>query len=111
MSQAWTEELWQDTLKQLYHRAATDGKFRRRCLEDAHAAIEEISGLAVPEGAQVRFVEQIDEQVLVLPKLLEEGAELTEEELAEAAGGVSTGRRTCAETTCSDTCLCLHQMS
>ena len=84
MSQEWTREKWQATLKALYQRAATDVEFRKLCLEDAAGAIEQISGLALPAGAKVRFVEQLEEQVYVLPSGDEE---LSDENLEHAAGG------------------------
>ena len=90
MSQGWTAEKWQETLKALYQRAATDEGFRKRCLEDAHGAIREISGLDFPEGAKVRFVEKLEEQVLVLPTGVPTGEEeLSDDDLKVAAGGCS----------------------
>ena len=84
MGQEWTREKWEETLKALYQRAATDEAFRKLCLEDAAAAIKEISGLDLPEGAKVRFVEKLEEQVLVLPTGDED---LSDDDLEVAAGG------------------------
>ena len=50
------------------------------------SAIAEISGLALPAGAKVRFVEQLEEQVFVLPSGDEE---LSDEELEHVAAGGS----------------------
>jgi hypothetical protein len=85
MSTAWTKEKYDETLKQLYKKAATDEAFRKRCLKDAAGAIKEISGLDLPAGAKVRFVEKLEEQVFVLPNSA--ASELSEEELATVAGG------------------------
>ena len=84
MSAQWTQATFQDTLRQLVARAATDVEFRHLCLEDGRAALREISGLDLPEGAKVRFVEQLDELVVPLPP--EEG-ELSDKELEAVAGG------------------------
>ena len=84
MGQEWTREKWQATLKALYQRAATDAEFRQLCLADAAAAIREVSGLDLPAGAKVRFVERLEEQVYVLPSGDEE---LSDDDLERAAGG------------------------
>ena len=84
---AWTREQWEQTLRALYQRAATDAEFRQLCLADASAAIAQISGVALPAESRVRFVERLEEQVLVLPKPLGEDEELSDEDLEQAAGG------------------------
>jgi hypothetical protein len=89
MNQQWTKERWDDTLKQTYTRATTDDAFRKRCLTDAAGAIKEISGWDLAEGMKVRFVEKLEEQVLVLPPSIAV-SELSMEELANVAGGVAS---------------------
>lgn len=88
MSRVWTKEKVEETLEMLYQRAAIDPEFRRLCLDDAAAALREVGGpelLDIP----VRFVERLEEQVLVLPPLVlaDELDELDELELERVAGG------------------------
>jgi hypothetical protein len=97
MNQAWTKEKYETTLKQLYQRAATDPAFRKRCLENAAAAIKEISGLELTDS-RVRFVEKLEEQVLVLPALVT-GGELNEQQLEMVAAAGAVCSWTAAKTT------------
>ena len=68
MNETWTEDKYKDTVKALYKRAAIDPAFRSRCLTDPAGAVKEISGLDLPAGAKVKFVEKMDEKVMLLPK-------------------------------------------
>ena len=101
MDQVWTKEKYEGALKQLYQRAAIDSAFRMRCLEDGAAAIKEISGLELGD-TPVRFVEKLEEQVLVLPAFMA-SEELNEHELEKVAGGGGICSWTAARTTGSTT--------
>src|SRR5919107_3807179 len=72
-------------------RSIEDEDFRRRLLEDPKAAVERELGSALPEGVQVRVVEETPDTIyLVLPSasaLGDRGGELSEEELEAVAGG------------------------
>ncbi len=91
MSQQWSEESFRDSLKQLLRRAAIDPTFRQKCLESAQGAIQEISGQDVSREVPVRFVEELEELVFVLPKQLTGADGLTVEDLRSAAGGDDGG--------------------
>ncbi|MGY4688497.1 NHLP leader peptide family RiPP precursor [Salibacterium sp. K-3] len=74
-------------LQQVYKKAAADEAFRRLCLTDPNKAIKEASGMDVPEGMMVRFVENEGaDATFVLPDPLSTGT-LDEDELEEVAGG------------------------
>jgi hypothetical protein len=92
VGESWTDELWQKTLAEIRRRATSDAAFRARCLADAHKVIKEVCGQEPPaQGPRVRFAETLNEQVILLPPSGASGRELTEAELAQAAGGVDVG--------------------
>jgi hypothetical protein len=83
---AWTPMKVEETRNEVLRRAAKDAAFRQRCLKNPSAAIAEVSGLELPEGAPpVRFVERLEEIVIVLPPLA--GTELADRDLELVAGG------------------------
>jgi hypothetical protein len=86
-----TPEQWQAVLKKVYERAATDDAFRARCLSDAKGAIKEIGGEELPANTNVRFVERLEEILLVLPPKRATGGALNDEELEQVAGGAAAG--------------------
>lgn len=88
MSQQWAKHEWHDTLRKLYDRSATDPEFRKLCIQDSDAAIREISGKEPPAGPKIRFVNKLEEHIMVLPRPVTADEELTEEELSAVAGGI-----------------------
>jgi hypothetical protein len=81
----WTPEKVEATRREVLRRAAEDDTFRRRCLENAAAAIKEVSGLEPPaSGPRIRFVERVEEAVILLPPL---HGELADDDLALVTGG------------------------
>jgi hypothetical protein len=83
----WTPEKVEATRIEILKRAARDASFRQRCLEQPQAAIKEVSGLEPPPGApRIRFVERLDELVIVLPPLVQ--TELSDQDLALVSGGL-----------------------
>ena len=74
-------------IDKLIARAQRDEDFRAKLVSDPGSAVSEELGVEIPEGLNVRVIEEAtDEVVLVLPAAA--GAEeLSEEELAKAAGG------------------------
>ena len=71
---------------QILTKAAEDGKFRARLLTDPRAAISAETGVTIPEGFDVAVHEDSATTAhLVLPP----SPELTEADLAMAAGGLS----------------------
>ena len=84
----WTPAKVDATKKEVLRRAAEDPAFRKRCLESARAVIKEVSGVELPQGAPpMRFVERLDEIVILLPPLARAGGELSDEDLQLVTGG------------------------
>ncbi|MGY4688495.1 NHLP leader peptide family RiPP precursor [Salibacterium sp. K-3] len=74
-------------LKQVNEKAAADETFRHLCLTDPHKAIKDASGMDIPEGMSVRFVENEGaDATFVLPDPPFTG-QLEEDELEKVAGG------------------------
>ena len=78
----------------LIQRSLDDQSFRQRLLEDQRATIEEELGMSLPEGVEVRVVEETAQTIyLVLPGVSSagEGGELSDRELESVAGGGTWG--------------------
>jgi len=76
-----------DYTSRLIERAERDSDFRARLLSDPTSAISEELGVAVPEGMNVRVIEErADEVVLFIPAAAG-SAEVRDEELAAVGGG------------------------
>ena len=78
----------------LVQRSMEDEDFRQRLLDDPKAVVEQELGSRLPEGVEVRAVEETKDTIyLVLPSaspLVGEGGEISEQELGELAGGGDT---------------------
>jgi hypothetical protein len=74
-------------------RATRDAAFRKRLIEDPHAAILEATGACVPPGLRIKFVEKDPEVdvMIVLPSAVLEDGELCEEDVEYVAGGTNWG--------------------
>ncbi len=80
-------------LQAITARSAEDRAFRKQLLENPRAAMQKIMGTAIPEDLRIKFIEKdpdID-VLIVLPECLLEEGELTEEDVAEVAGGTDWG--------------------
>jgi hypothetical protein len=79
--------------RRLIEKSLQDKDFRQRLLDDPKGAIEQEMGTRVPEGFEVRVVEESADSIyLVLPSaspLVGEGGELSDQELEAVAGGFS----------------------
>ena len=72
--------------KQLIARAEADEKFRAQLLENPKAAIKDETGLSVPDGINIRVVEDdASDYHLVLPPA---GRNLSDQEIGGVAGGI-----------------------
>ena len=85
----------QEMERRLIEKSVEDDAFRRRLIEDPKGAVEEDLGTRLPEGVRIVTVEETSDTIyLVLPTTLmagAEGAELSDRELEEVAGGWDTG--------------------
>lgn len=70
MTDPWSAERWEDAVRTVFRRALTDPTFRQLALTDPRRAFVEANGVEPPPGVKLRFVEQLDEHVLVLPKAI-----------------------------------------
>lgn len=69
MSDEWTNDQWEDAVRRVFRLAMLDRKFRELALRDAPAAFNHAVGRPPPPGLKLRFVDQLEEHVLVLPRL------------------------------------------
>ena len=77
--------------RRLIERSLKEESFRQRLLADPKGAIEQELGAPVPEGLEVRVVEETQDTIyLVLPSASRggEGGELSDEALESVAGGL-----------------------
>jgi hypothetical protein len=87
------KDIIESALQNIATRAAQDREFRTLLLCDPHAAIQQVIGVPVPSALRIKFVEKdpdID-VMIVLPDLMLEEGELTEEDVADVAGGTNWG--------------------
>ena len=79
--------------RRIVQRSIGDDDFRRMLLEDPKAAVEQELGTRLPEGVQVRAVEETAQTIyLVLPSSSPLGGagELSDQDLEAIAGGGAT---------------------
>ena len=81
--------------RRLIERSLQDEEFRQRLLDDPKGTVEQELGSALPQGVEVRVVEESTDTIyLVLPSAsaVGEGGSLSDRELDAVAGGFgSTG--------------------
>ncbi len=79
-----------ETERKLINRSLEDESFRQRLLDDPRGTIEQELGTRLPEGMEVRVVEESAQTIyLVLPSASPtgQGGELSDQELDAVAGG------------------------
>jgi hypothetical protein len=92
MTEAGTGSGRAEIERRLVQRSMEDEDFRRRLLDDPKGTLEQELGDRLPEGVEVRAVqESADTIYLVLPSTsaVGEGGELSDRELGVVAGGAS----------------------
>ena len=85
--------------RSIVQRSLQDENFRQRLLDDPKAAVEEELGTRLPEGVQVRAVEETAQTIyLVLPSSspLGQGEALSDQELEAVAGGGTVWNDSCS---------------
>jgi hypothetical protein len=93
--------------RRLINRSLEEEDFRQRLLDDPKGTLEQELGDRLPEGVEVRAVEESAETIyLVLPSAspLGEGGEISERELEAVAGGGTLSQPTCGNTCFGNTC-------
>jgi hypothetical protein len=78
----------------IVQRSLEDESFRQMLLDDPKAAVEQELGTQLPEGVEVRVVEESAQTIyLVLPSAtaVGEGGEISDRDLEAVAGGADGG--------------------
>jgi hypothetical protein len=89
--------------RRLIDRSLKEESFRQRLLDGPFGAIEQELGATVPEGLEVRVVEETQDSIyLVLPSasVVGEGGELSDRELETLAGGLKSWDESCQTELC-----------
>jgi hypothetical protein len=76
--------------RRLINRSLEDEDFRQRLLEDPKGTVEQELGSGLPEGVEVRAVEESADTIyLVLPSAsaVGEGGDISDQQLEQVAGG------------------------
>ena len=86
--------------RRLVERSLEDESFRQKLLDDPRGTVEQELGTRLPEGVEVRAVEETADSIyLVLPSAepIGEGGELSDQDLEAVAGaGSSAGSGACS---------------
>jgi len=85
----WKQEEMNEVYLKVQKTALTDEAFRKELIADPKAAIEKISGKALPEGFKINIVESDPaySATFVLPDFV--GNAIEDDDLENVAGGVS----------------------
>ena len=90
MNQVITSQEAERAIEQIVKRAQIDPEFRQLCIDKPNAAATEATGKELPDGFTLRFVDNHNADLtVVLPDLSDAGAELSDAELEQVAGGGS----------------------
>ena len=88
-----------EVTRRLIERSLENEEFRQGLLEDPRSAVEQELGTRLPEGVEVRVVEETADTIyLVLPSAspISESGELSDQELEVVAGGSSSQSGLCS---------------
>lgn len=86
---SWTQEEMNEVYSKVHKLALTDGEFREELMKDSKAAVEKLTGRELPDGFQIKVIENDPayQATFVLPDFV--GDEMDEADLDEVAGGVA----------------------
>lgn len=86
----WTQQKIYDTIATITASSVVDPAMRKLALDDPRKAIEQVAGFPLPDGVSLKFVEnQGMSYVIGLPKAQTADGELSDEDLAQVAGGAT----------------------
>ena len=79
----------QEFLDNIQRRAAVDGDFRQRLLNEPDSVLAELAEQEIPADFTIRFIEKDEstDALIVLPDMVAETTELSEAQLEAVAGG------------------------
>lgn len=80
MTDRWTTEAWEDAIRAVFRRALTDAPFRELALQNPAEAFVQATGH--PPPVKLKFVNALEEHVMVLPKLVQTDGSLSEIDLS-----------------------------
>ena len=86
---SWTQNEMEALYREMQKKAMVDEEFRKELLADTNAALEKLAGKKLPEGCNIKVIENDPSYTatFVLPDLISE--EMTADEMDGAAGGIS----------------------
>jgi hypothetical protein len=96
----WTNEMIQNAYLQAKEKAAADPEFAKKLVADPVKAIEELTGLTVPQGYQIRVIEKGGVYDGIFYDEAFYNGELPEEALDTVAGGSCAGNA-CGANACA----------
>jgi hypothetical protein len=99
----WTTAEADQVLEQVIKRSMEDPEFRALALNDAGAAIAQLTAKPLPAGFSVRFVDNGGaSRTFVLPDAAPINADLSDAELEQVAGGLFDRCGNTCNTTCAN---------
>ena len=92
---SWTEEEIERTLEEIRKLSVTDGEYRKLALTDPTAAVAVVNPKPLPEGYDVKFLDNSGPvKNFLLPNPVSNVEELSDVELEAIAGGAAARNNT-----------------
>lgn len=90
MSQ-WSYDDIKSAMEKVMEKSAADADFRSLCLSNPNAALKQVAQKEIPDGFNVKFIENQASATLVLPEFKGADGELSDSDLDQVAGGKGEG--------------------